>query len=73
MNISLSDFLSTRKLATCGLVIAGMMTVDPVMSTVENWLSPSHAQAMQNSAIYRSLVSATVVLIAQVAAEKLVA
>ena len=72
MNLSIADIFTARKLATCGLVIAGMMTVDPVLSTVEHWISPSHAQAMQNSPIYRSLVSATVVLVAQVAAEKLV-
>jgi len=73
MNLSVSDFFTTRKLATTGLVIVGMMTVDPVMSQVEHWISPSHAQAMQNSPLYRSLVSAAIVLVAQVAAEKLVA
>lgn len=73
MNLSVGDFFATKKLATAGLVIVGMMTVDPVLSKVEDLISADHARAMQSSPIYRALVSAVVVVVAQVAADKLLA
>jgi hypothetical protein len=72
MSSFLDRISTTRLLVTTGLSIAGMMTVDPLLSRVENWISPAHASAMQNSALYRTAVTAVVIIVAQVAADKLI-